>query len=137
MKLSQTKWCMRQVPLAPQGMIIHTAQRQSALNKLLLIGDEQLYQLRGVASAQHLVILGNEQALPWIPGAIYLGQDQEAQHLWLPTHLKPNISLELFDRAITLAHGIGQYVIDPYRKALLPTRDALTLNRKRLQEVME
>ncbi len=135
MELTQIPWRMRHEPLLPQGVMACGTQRLQAAERLLAQDDGRLSRLRGVTGAQHLLILGQESDLPWIPGATYLGQDPQALHLLLPTHLAPDIPLEWLDRAIIAAHGERQYAVDPQQGALIPFGDALRLDRACLQQV--
>ncbi|MGD8913316.1 MAG: hypothetical protein PVI97_16365 [Candidatus Thiodiazotropha sp.] len=134
MDLSQVPWRMRHEPLVPQGLMAYGAQRRATAERLLAQDDQRLARLRGIAGDHHLLILGNETDLPWIPEATYLGQDPLATHLMLPTNLTPDIPLEWLDRAIITTHGERHYAVDPMHRMLVPITDALSLDRSCLQQ---
>lgn len=100
----------RAVPLQPcvvmaQGVIAHRlAERMVAL-------DEQvLARLRVIATHGRIFVLGNELDLPWVNGVTYLGIDDAAPTLRLPTTLAPSVASDIFERAIQLRVG-HQYTV--------------------------
>jgi hypothetical protein len=125
---------MRHEPLTPQGFMTYGPQRQTTAERLLALDDQRLARLRGVAGDQHLLILGKETDLPWIPETTYLGRDPLALHLLLPTNLAPDIPLDWLDSAVIAAHGEQQFALDPHHRRLLPIADALSLDRTCLQQ---
>lgn len=70
--------------------------------RVLLLDDERLQQLRGIAGQELLVVLGESEALPWVEGCLYLGRDAGAPRLLLSTALRPAVASELFERALLL-----------------------------------
>jgi hypothetical protein len=136
MDLRRIVWRMRHEPLVPQGLMASGPQRHTTAERLLTRDDQHLARLRGVVGDQHLLILGDETDLPWIPEATYLGQDRLAVHLLLPTNLCPEIPLEWLDRALIAAHGEQHYAVDPIRHMLVPVADALRLDRSCLLQVL-
>ena len=68
--------------------------------RLLLLSHEQLGKLRGAAGDGIVVALGEANDLPWADGVAYLGRDPEAPLLFVPTMLRPNVAMEVFERAI-------------------------------------
>jgi hypothetical protein len=55
--------------------------------------------LRGVAG-EDLVLLGEEDQLPWADGVVYLGRDASSPSLLLPTNREPLVPLPLLERAV-------------------------------------
>ena len=47
-----------------------------------------------------ILLMSETENLPWTNGAIYLGRDAQMPSVLLPTTLKPNCPLELFERAL-------------------------------------
>jgi hypothetical protein len=70
------------------------------LARRLLRGPEPLASCRLVAGARLLVVLGPAEVLPWVEGAVYLGRDDLAPSLLLPTNVMPDVPLPLVERAL-------------------------------------
>ncbi len=68
--------------------------------RLLDLDDPRLAGLRGVASDDVLVVLGEAESLPWVDGIVYLGHDSSAPRLLLPTALEPDVPASLLERAL-------------------------------------
>jgi hypothetical protein len=62
--------------------------------------DGQLGPLRAVLGDELLLLLGNEQDLPWSDGVIYLGREPMTPELWLPCAIEPNVPASLLLRAL-------------------------------------
>jgi hypothetical protein len=73
--------------------------------RLLLLRDEELAALRGVAGDNVIALLGEPASLPWVDGVAYLGRDADAPRLLLPTALRPAVASEIFERAIARRAG--------------------------------
>ncbi len=96
----QIRWRAREQPLAP---IAVTAQGEVAIafaHRLLALDDEVLAKLKGVAGEGLLIVLGNEELLPWVDGVTYLGRDAAAPSLLVPTTLEPDVPMALLERAL-------------------------------------
>lgn len=75
------------------------AARALAL-RLLALEDDRLAALRGAAGKGFLIVVGETEDLPWTSGVAYLGRDPDAPRLFLPTMLRPEVALDLFERAV-------------------------------------
>jgi len=73
--------------------------------RVLERSDDELSRLRGQVAPQLLVVLGDEDQLPWSDGVHYLGRDPRAPLLLLPTHLEPSVPADLFQQALVAARG--------------------------------
>jgi len=71
--------------------------------RLQRMDDARLAGLRGVAGPGLLLLVGPD--LPWADGVAYLGRDPDAPLLLLPTHLRPDVPVDLLQRALVDAHG--------------------------------
>jgi hypothetical protein len=102
--------------------------------KLLAREDGALARLRGVAGPELLVLLGEAEALPWVDGVVYLGRDEQAPSLLLPSNRAPAVPPALLERALLARAGAGDaplaVLLDPPR--LVPTGSARTVARERL-----
>jgi len=123
----------REPPLKPCGVCARGGVARVLARKLLARPDEALSALKGVASAGLLLLLGDEEALPWAEGVQYLGRDAAAPSLLLPTHRVPLVPAALLERTL-LARASGTplaVLVEP--PALIPTGEARRLARGKLQ----
>jgi hypothetical protein len=94
------RWVPRSEPLAPcacvaRGDVAH------ALGRALLAWDAaRLARIEACAGDGVLVVLGEGAELPWLDGIVYLGRDEAAPHLLLPTNSRPDVPIDLFARAL-------------------------------------
>ena len=52
-----------------------------------------------------LVILGEEERLPWVDGIVYLGHDPQSPSLFFPTTVEPSVPPALLERSVAMVHG--------------------------------
>lgn len=114
------RWQPREVPLVPLGAWASGPARVRLLQRLLSAADEQLVRLQGVASASVLVILGAEADLPWVDGLTYLGREDAAPSLLLPTALRPDVAAGLLEAAVLRRLGPGERERGPWAMGLEP-----------------
>jgi hypothetical protein len=100
------EWRAREPPLPPCAVAARGKAARALAARLLARGDEALAELRGAAGDGLLLILGPAEALPWADGAEYLGRDERAPSLLLPTAEEPAAHPGLLERAL-LAHFPG------------------------------
>jgi hypothetical protein len=96
----QTGWRARAVALAPIAVAARGEVAIALAQRLLALDDESLARLKGVAGQGLLMALGNEELLTWVDGVVYLGRDDAAPSLLLPTTLEPDVPVTLFERAL-------------------------------------
>jgi hypothetical protein len=92
------RWRPRERPLAPVAVAAR-GEAAPRLARRLLRGPQPLTAFRLVAGRQILVVLGPSEDLPWVDGVFYLGRDDSAPALLLPTHSAPTAPLPLLERA--------------------------------------
>jgi len=68
--------------------------------KLLSFDATQWTNWKGIATSDIIVLLGEAESLPWVDGARYLGSDERAPHLLLPTNREPNVPADLLQQAL-------------------------------------
>jgi hypothetical protein len=111
--------------------------------RLLRLADEQLRELRGAAGDDLLVVLGETSALPWADGVAYLGRDPDAPRLLVPTMVRPDIGLDVLERAIarraaTLPSKLpGPWAVLVSPPQLFSVAHAAAIERDRLQAWLE
>jgi hypothetical protein len=71
----------------------------------LLLNPESLSRYKGVGAPGLLVILGEEDHLPWVDGVVYLGHDSQSVSLLLPTNLEPSVPAAVLERSLATVHG--------------------------------
>ena len=98
-RLIEVRWRPRREPLAPVGAAARGAAAARLARRLLEEDDDQLAELKGVGGQGVLVILGAAERLPWVEGVTYLGRDERAPALLLPTALEPSAPAALVERA--------------------------------------
>jgi hypothetical protein len=95
-----TKWRARATALAPIAVAARDDVAIAFALRLLALDDESLAKLKGVAGQRLLIALGDEELLLWVNGVTYLGRDDAAPSLLLPTTLEPDVPVALFERAL-------------------------------------
>jgi len=132
-----TAWRPRRVPLAPVAVAAEGESAERLLARLRERTDEELRRLRGVRApaVPAILLVGEDGDLPWADGVVYLGKDDLAPALLVPTALEPELPLALFEQAILsrfadLATPVA--VIPGERLRLLATGRARPLSRARL-----
>jgi hypothetical protein len=84
----------------PAAVIAFGDVAKDMARKLLASDDAKWPSLKGVATSDVIVLLGEAVSLPWVDGVSYLGSDERAPHLLLPTNREPNVPLDLLERAL-------------------------------------
>jgi hypothetical protein len=93
-------WSLRSEPLVPCACIARGPVALVLARALLGWDATRLARVRACAGQGVLVVLGEGSDLPWSDGLTYLGRDQAAPHLLLPTNRRPDVPVDLFARAI-------------------------------------
>src|SRR5688572_27438614 len=93
-------WRPRITPLAPAAVVARDAAARALAGRALARDDEALSQLKGVGAPGFLLLVGPGDALPWADGVAYLGRDERAPSLLLPTAEEPVTPLALLERAV-------------------------------------
>ena len=135
--LIEVTWRARFTPLAPLGVVAHGSAATKLAHRLLEV-PELLPQFKGVGAPKLLVILGEEELLPWVDTVVYLGRDGQSPSLLLPTNLEPSVPPALLERAIAANHpGIGPCALLVNPPSLIPLGEARPLGRKALLKWLE
>ncbi len=102
----RVRWVPRETPLAPVAVVGFGDVARALARRLLRRTDGGLVALQGVAAPELLAVVGAEAELPWADGALYLGRDADATTLYLPTALRPDVHVTLFERAFVRGRTI-------------------------------
>ncbi len=104
--------------------------------RLLDLNDEALGRLSGVAGTNVMVLLGETEDLPWVDGVVYLGRDEMAPVLLLPTHQRPVVPpANLLDRVMLKRFPKLNLplAILPETLSVISCHGALRLSRQRIE----
>ncbi len=94
------RWIAREPPLEPGAVFAAGESAGALLRRLARRPETALVELRGVAGAGALVILGPSHSLAWAEGVEYLGLEPGTRGLWLPTRRRPDVPIDLYERAV-------------------------------------
>jgi hypothetical protein len=131
------QWKERQVPLKPEAAAGKGETATALLRRLLECDDEQLGRLQGALGGGVVVVVGSEEVLPWVKGTTYLGRDERAPNLYLPTALEPDIAPDLLDQALKLRYERSPLAVLPAWSAVLPLDTLRPLTRDRIMICLE
>ncbi|MED5597951.1 bpX5 domain-containing protein [Janthinobacterium sp. P210006] len=120
-------WQARATPLAPAGMVAPAALVPALLARLHACTASQLLALSVLATRDLIVLLGANDALPWIDGARYCAPDPHAPNLWTPTHLEPALPADLVQTNLVERAGSSPVLLWPAPELLLPLAAAQAL----------
>lgn len=96
----EISWRPREVPLVPRVAVARGDAARALARRLRALDDAALAALDGAAGDGVIAVAGAADALPWVDGVIYLGRDDAAPALLVPTALAPELPVALVERAI-------------------------------------
>lgn len=135
--LIEVIWRPRLVPLAPVGVVAQGSAATKLAHRLLQAPDD-LPKFKGVSAPGLLIILGEEELLPWVDGVSYLGRDSQSPSLFLPTNLEPSVPLSLLERSIITSHTtIAPCALLLNPPTIVPLTEARPLARESLVKWLE
>ena len=126
-------WTPRDAPLVARAAAAAGAPARALAGRLAAFDDAALGALAAAAGGDVLVVLGEAAALPWVDGVVYLGRDDAAPELLLPTALAPSVPpgvLAVAIRAVVSVPGPIAVLAAPPR--LVPCGVARAIDRGRL-----
>jgi hypothetical protein len=94
------EWRPRAQPLEPCAVVARGSALSILKSALERRSRQELARLRGGIGDAALLVLGARDDLPWADGAEYLGRDERAPALLLPTLLEPAVHPALLERAL-------------------------------------
>ncbi|PHV04346.1 hypothetical protein CSQ96_26455 [Janthinobacterium sp. BJB412] len=120
-------WQARPTALTPAGLVAPGALAPALLTLLRQREAKQLSALSVLATRDLLVLLGANDALPWIDGARYCAPDPDARNLWTPTHLAPALPSDLVQANLLERAGSSPVLLWHAPEQLLPLAGAQAL----------
>lgn len=134
-QLLEIKWKNRFDSLQPLALIAFNESAIHLKEKLLSFDDERLFGLQGVFAENLLFIAGVSENLPWIDGGIYLGKDENAPSIFLPTNLRPAMPIDLFEKSL-LHKFSGQRPFAVIKNQIIPVGKMRPISRNVLGEIL-
>jgi hypothetical protein len=132
-------WTPRDPPLSVRAVAAVGPAARALADRLAALDDAALGALAAVASTRAgdevLVVLGAAETLPWVDGVAYLGRDDAAPELLLPTALAPSVRpavLALAIRAVVPHPGPIAVITALPPPRLVPCGVARAIDRGRL-----
>jgi hypothetical protein len=107
----------RAKPLAPRAVVGLNRVARALASRLLSTSLEQVTLLAGDGL---LIALASPDALPWVDGALYLGSDDRAPMLLMPTTQEPSVHPQLLEQALRRLPGLERGPV-----ALLPQQNRI------------
>lgn len=99
----EINWRPRADSLQPLAAIAFGEAVAGLRARLLKLDDDGLRKLQGVFGDAVLFVAGEN--LPWSDGVVYLGKDDRAPSIFLPTNLAPDVPVEVFAAAVARRFG--------------------------------
>lgn len=131
-KQIQISWTPRRTPLTAIAAAARGEAAAKLVKRLLARDDAHLRLLRGVGSADLVLIAGPQDQLPWVDGVSYLGRVNGAPDILLPTNLQPTVPESLLARAIAHAKMDPPVALLVDQRTLVSLAKALPLSRATL-----
>jgi hypothetical protein len=127
------EWQTEPKPPTPMGVVGVCEVARRLFEKVsAMLADEVRRESteRLMATAHHdmLILTGAADALPWVDGARYIAPRADAPALWLPTHERPNVPLDLLALAVARRHPQMPLLLWPSPAQLVPLQRALAVN---------
>jgi hypothetical protein len=132
-ELLEIKWHSRLDALEPLALIAFEDAARNLKARLLSLNDENLSSLQGVFAENLLFIAG--ESLPWIDGGIYLGKDQNAPTIFLPTNLRPDLPVDLFEKSMLLKFA-DQRPFAVVKNQIIPLGKMRQISREILSQIL-
>lgn len=120
------EWGPEPEPPAPQGAAgVGRAAARALLAAIETLDPQRRGKLMLTANADVLVATGRGDELPWCEGVIYIAPRAAALALWLPTTQRPQLPLDLLQRALERRHRPSPLLMLREPAQLVPLHRAL------------
>lgn len=132
------EWTPRDAPLEARAVVASGAAAKALGRRLAALDDAALRTLAAVAGNDVIVVLGEAAALPWADGVVYLGRDDSAPDLLLPTALAPSVPVPVLAAAVrTVVPEASRVALLPSPARLIPCGAARSIDRALLAAWLE
>lgn len=133
----QIDWAPRATPLTARAVVGSGAVARALGHRLTALDDAALGALVAVASAELLIVLGDAAELPWVDGVSYLGRDDAAPDLLLPTAVAPSVPPAVLEVAVRARIARPPVAVLAAPARLVPCWLARGIDRARLTAWLE
>jgi hypothetical protein len=131
-----SRWFVRPEARPAIGAVATGAAAESLVRRMLAADDEVLGLWKGVSVEDGVIILGDQETLPWVEGVRYLSRDERAPQLLLPTLSDPEFPLDLFEQAIVAKSSL-QPPLAVFDERVISVSNARQISRVRLRAWLE
>ncbi|ROU06980.1 hypothetical protein [Lysobacter enzymogenes] len=119
-------WGPEPEPPPPQGAAgVGRAVSRALMAAVQALDPARRDTLALTANADVLVATGPADALPWCEGVLYIAPREPAPALWLPTTQRPQLPLDLLQRALARRHPQSPLLMLREPARLVPLHRAL------------
>lgn len=125
------RWRNETEPPEPTAVIGIGSAARRLHGVLVALTPDKRAALKATANQDMLVVAGHTAQLPWANGVRYAAPRAEAPGVWLSTTERPDIALDLVERALRVRHAHSPLLLwrEPPQVVplhrLLPVSDAL------------
>ena len=131
-------WTPRHPPLPARAVVASGAAAKALGRRVAELDDDAMRPLAAVAGDDVFVVLGDSSALPWVDGVTYLGRDDGAPDLLLPTAVAPTVPAAVLAAAVRmLVPRMAPVAVLPAPARLVPCGTARAIDRGRLAAWLE
>lgn len=131
----------RELPLEPCAALALGGAVPPLVTRLLELDEERLSRMRAVRGRLFLLIQGGANDLPWSEGLLYLGKDEAAPRVLLPTTTAPSVPSALFERALARrcadAALAGPWAVCLEPRLVISVASAQPLSRQRVRTLLD
>ena len=132
------EWTPRHAPLEARAVVASDAAAKALGRRIIELDDAALRSLAAVAADDLIVVLGEAAALPWADGVVYLGRDEAAPDLLLPTALAPTVPVAVLEASIRkVVAKAAPIALLPSPARLIPCGAARSMDRALLAAWLE
>jgi hypothetical protein len=126
------------VPLDARAVVASGAAAKALGRRLVELDDTALRSLAAVAGDDVIIVLGEASALPWADGVVYMGRDESAPDLLLPTVLAPTVPPAVLEAAVRkIVQRATPVAVVPTPARLIPCGSARSIDRALLAAWLE
>ncbi len=98
-------WRPVKVALAPRAVVAHGGAARRLHARLAGLPSARREALEVTAAPGWLIAIGPSDDLPWADGVRYAAPCPLVPELWLPTHVEPDVPVDLLAQALRRRHA--------------------------------
>lgn len=133
MFFSKLKWEVSREVLDAEACLFGIDYFKRLFTLLAGFSDTRISTLKGVWCKSFVVLISEQENLPWLPGVQYFGRHKNAPNIYMPTQLKCSLKYDVIQNIIMREFKQGSYLLVPESKLIIPLIEARTLDRAFIQ----